>query len=700
MEFKMKNIFICILSIFVSYAYAKDTNIAIQEIPVTANPLQLNSNDMVRPVRIIGSKELMQNSSASLGRNLKNIPGISNSSWGENVGRPVIRGMDGNRIKILNNGLGVNDISALSGDHPVGIDALSADQIEIIKGPASIIYGGGSVGGTINIIDHTIHNEFIKGLTGVYDFSQGGALRENTNSLQLDYGFKNFMLHLDGFKRDSKNLKIPGDSVSSKLSAARAAEGEPIARNKNGKDTLNSSHNDSYGGGIGASYVFSDGYTGLSYKGYDMEYGNPIEDGAYMDVESDRYNYIFQKDNLSSNISSFRFDTSYTEYDHDEVEPSGEIATQYLQNTYDGKFEVTHSFINETKGVIGLDFGTRRFTKNKGNPMIANNNSEKISLYVLENFSYNNQDITFGFRQGFVKHNGNDFVSDDGCTVDYLEAGCEAAGGVENTTSFDDTEKTFQTSNISVETKMELSPGLSLGVSLSHIERAPTYEELFAYGHHHATETIEQGDRGLSEERSNSLDLTLNWAGENKNIIVSPYYTRFNSYIAMINTGQSQKHMHEGEDESEEISVFEYKNIPAEFYGLEIQGDFDLSKNYRLSLWGDYVRAKNRDGGDLPRIPPATLGATIFGDWGNFKSDLSMRQVFSQNKIGKYEIKTDDYSDVTFNLSYQIPSHKSVSIYIKAENLLDEDIRDHASFIKDQVLSGGRNIKGGFNVSF
>ncbi|MCH9798001.1 MAG: TonB-dependent receptor plug domain-containing protein, partial [Gammaproteobacteria bacterium] len=362
----MKNIFICILSIFVSYAYAKDTNIAIQEIPVTANPLQLNSNDMVRPVRIIGSKELMHNSSASLGRNLKNIPGISNSSWGENVGRPVIRGMDGNRIKILNNGLGVNDISALSGDHPVGIDALSADQIEIIKGPASIIYGGGSVGGTINIIDHTIHNEFIKGLTGVYDFSQGGALRENTNSLQLDYGFKDFMLHLDGFQRDSKNLKIPGDSVSSKLSAARAAEGEPIARNKNGKDTLNSSHNDSYGGGIGASYVFSDGYTGLSYKGYDMEYGNPIEDGAYMDVESDRYNYIFQKDNLSSNISSFRFDTSYTEYDHDEVEPSGEIATQYLQNTYDGKFEVTHSFINETKGVIGLDFGTRRFTKNKG----------------------------------------------------------------------------------------------------------------------------------------------------------------------------------------------------------------------------------------------------------------------------------------------------------------------------------------------
>tara|TARA_B110000196_G_scaffold75510_1_gene64820 strand:+ start:6533 stop:8635 length:2103 start_codon:yes stop_codon:yes gene_type:complete len=700
MELRMRIIYLSILFIFVSHAFAENTKIEIQEIPVTANPLQINSNDMVKPVRIIGNKELRKNSSASLGRNLKNIPGVSNSAWGENVGRPVIRGMDGNRIKILNNGLEVNDVSAMSGDHPVGIDTLSADQIEIIKGPASIIYGGGSVGGTINIIDHTIDSEFNEGLSGVYDFSHGGALRESTNSISADYGFKNFMLHLDGFKRDSKNLKIPGDSVSSKLSAARAAEGEPIARNKNGKDTLNSSHNDSYGGGVGASYIFSDGYTGFSYKGYDMEYGNPIENGAYMDVESDRYNYIFQKDNLSSNISGFKFDTSYTEYEHDEVESSGEIATQFLRNTYEGKFELTHSFINETKGVIGLDFGTSRFSKEKGGPMIANNNSEKISLYILENFAFNNQDITFGFRQGFVKFNGNDFASDDGCTVDYTDSGCEAAGGEENSTSFDDSEMTFQTSNISVESKMQLRTDLSLGISLSHIERAPSYEELFAYGHHHATETIEQGDRSLSEERSNSLDLTLNWAGENKNITVSPYYTRFNSYIAMINTGTTQKHMHEGEDESEEISVFKYKNIPAEFYGLEVQSDFDLTENYKLSLWGDYVRAKNRDGGDLPRIPPATLGATIFADWGDLKSDLGMRQVFSQNKIGKHEIKTDNYSDLTFNLSYQIPSKKSVSVYIKGENLLDEDIRDHVSFIKDQTLSGGRNIKGGFNVSF
>tara|TARA_B110000208_G_scaffold180756_1_gene230782 strand:- start:7045 stop:9138 length:2094 start_codon:yes stop_codon:yes gene_type:complete len=697
----MRHFMLCILAVCFS-AHAENVKINIQEIPVTANPLNLSSSEMVTPVKIISNSDLRKNSSASLGRNLKNIPGISNSGWGDAIGRPVIRGMDGNRIKILNNGMEVNDVSAMSGDHPVGIDALSADQIEIIKGPASVIYGGGSVGGTINIIDHAIDNEVTKGLHGTYDFNHGGSLRETTNSLSADYGFENIMLHFDGFKRDSKNLKIPGDSVSSKLSKSRAAEGEPLARSANGKNTLNSSYNDSQGGSLGASYIFDDGYTGFSYKGYDLEYGNPIEDGAMMDVESDRYNYVYQIDNLSSGINSLKFDTSYTEYEHSELEPSGEVATQFLRNTYEGKIELTHSLISQAKGVVGVDFGASRFTKNLGDPMIANNDSKKISLYMLEKFSFSNQELTLGLRQGYVRYNGNDFVSDDGCTHDYTEEkDCEASGGVENSTSFEDSEKTFQTSNISLGTKMQLRSDLSLGVTLSHIQRAPAYEELFAYGHHHATETIEQGDRGLSEERSNSLDVTLEWVGKDKEFTFSPYYTRFNSYIALLNSGQTQKHLHEGEEESEGIGVYKYQNIPAEFYGFEFQGGFDLTKNYKLSIWGDYVRAKNRDGSDdLPRIPPLTLGAAVFANWGGLTSDLSMRQVFNQSKIGKYELKTDDYFDLALNLSYQIPAKKSVSIFIKAENLLDEDIRDHGSFIKDQVLSGGRSITGGISYNF
>ena len=157
----MRHFMLCILAVCFS-AHAENVKINIQEIPVTANPLNLSSSEMVTPVKIISNSDLRKNSSASLGRNLKNIPGISNSGWGDAIGRPVIRGMDGNRIKILNNGMEVNDVSAMSGDHPVGIDALPADQIEIIKGPTSVIYGGGSVGGTINIIDHAIILKSVK----------------------------------------------------------------------------------------------------------------------------------------------------------------------------------------------------------------------------------------------------------------------------------------------------------------------------------------------------------------------------------------------------------------------------------------------------------------------------------------------------------------------------------------------------------
>lgn len=680
---------------------AENLTINIQEIPVTANPLQLPSHELVSPIHIINGRNLQNSNTSSLGENLDKVPGVSNSSWGDSVGRPLIRGMGGNRVKILTNGMAVNDVSSMSGDHAVVADSISSEQIEIIRGPASVIYGGGSVGGTINIIDRTIPGGFTDGLNGVFGLSHGGSSRESTDSLSAEYGFRNVMFHFDGFKRDSKNLKIPGNSVSSKLSASRALEGEPLARSANGKNTLNSSYNDSYGGAFGASYILNDGYTGFSYKKNRMEYGNPIENGGKFDVKSDRYDYVYENNNLTSAVSNFKFKTSYSDYEHAEIEPSGTVGSDFFKSTYEGKFELSHSFFNQSAGVIGLDFGTSRFTKDQGAPMIANNDSKTMSLYLLENFSVNDQGFIFGFRQGYTRYNSNDFSSDDGCTVDYTEsANCEASGGEENSTNFKDSEKTFNTSNISLGTSSQLNADWLLQFNLSHTQRAPAHNELFSYGHHHATETIEHGNRGLSKERSNSIDTTIKWSGEKNSFSVSPFYTRFNSYIAMLNSGKTQKHLHEGEEESEEIGVYEYQNIPAEFYGFEFQSDFDLSKNYSVNIWGDYVRAKNRNGENLPRISPLTLGGILSADWGNLKSDLNIRQVFSQNKTTKYEMKTDDYLDLTLDINYRLPSSKSVSFFIKAKNLLDQDIRNHTSFIKDQVLSGGRSIKGGISISF
>ena len=691
----MRHFILCVLVVCFS-AHAKSIKINIQEIPVTANPLNLTSSELVTPAHVVNGQALQALNASSLGETLKKVPGINNSAWGSHVGQPVIRGMSKNRIKILSNGMKVNDVSAVSSDHQVATDSISADQIEIIRGPASIIYGGGSIGGIINIIDHRIHDEFTDGIAGQYDLSQGGPGRETSNAFSADYGTKGMMLHFDGYKRDSKNLKIPGKSVSRKLAAA-----EGFARNKNGKDTLNSSYNDSHGGSLGISYVFDDGHTGFAFSNNRMGYGNPVEDGARFDLNSDRYDYVYEISDLTANVDKFKVKVGYGDYDHQEIEPDGAIGTEFMQKNAEGKFEFIHSFLSDSPGVIGVDLGTTRFTKDKGDALIANNHSKHASLYLLESFLVGEKKFTVGFRQGHTRYYSNDFVSDDGCTVAYSEGiACAASGGSEGATNFDDYVASYNTSNFSIGSLSQITSDWLLRFNLSHSQRAPSHNELFSYGTHHATETVEQGSRALDKERSTSIDAAFEWSHDDKNFSITPYFTRFNSYIALLNSGSTQHHIHEGEEESEALPVYSYKNIPAEFYGLELQGGFALADHYSINVWGDHVRAKNKDGGDLPRIPALRFGAGISGQWKNFSSNLDFTWVSDQTKIASYELKTDGYTDLSLDMKYRLPFKKTVSFFIKADNLLDEEKRDHASFIKDQVLSGGRSIHGGVSVNF
>ena len=230
--------------------------IKTNEIPVTGNPLLLSDDEMVRPVHIMNGIDLQNKKSSSLGSMLDGVPGVSNNSWGDILGRPVIRGMDRNRVQILNNGMQIKDVSNLSGDHAISLDSLSSEQIEVVRGPETIIYGGGAVGGVVNIIDYRIHPEFIDGIVGKYDASTGGANNTNAGSVLVDIGANNLMLHIDLYNRDSKNTKIPGFSVSKKL----ADSDSEFTRSKYGKDTLQNSYNETEGGGIGATYFFPNGY--------------------------------------------------------------------------------------------------------------------------------------------------------------------------------------------------------------------------------------------------------------------------------------------------------------------------------------------------------------------------------------------------------------------------------------------------------
>ena len=667
-------------SVFADDALEIKTN----EIPVTGNPLSLSDDEMVRPVHIMNGIDLQNKKSSSLGSMLDGVPGLSNSSWGDSIGRPVIRGMDRNRVQILNNGMQIKDVSNLSGDHAISLDSLSSEQIEVVRGPETIIYGGGAVGGVVNIIDYRIHPEFIDGIVGKYDASTGGANNATAGSVLVDIGANNLMLHIDLYNRDSKNTKIPGFSVSKKL----ADSDSEFTRSKYGKDTLQNSYNETEGGGIGATYFFPNGYTGFSYASHEQEYGNILENDAFVDLESDNYKYVFEMRDLSNLVNKFKFKVSHTDYEHFEMEGPTEIGLDYFDKGTDAKFEIVHSLLSESGGVLGLDFGTSRFSQ-KTKPYEPNNKRQNIGFYAIEKIALGNHNFTVGLRHDYHDYEANAFTSDDGAPTE---------GGTEGSTSFAATDKNFNVTSFSVGSSSKLSDKWTLAFNVAHTERAPNHDELFVYGEHHATETIEHGDRTLSDERSNSAEVTLSWADKGNTFSISPYFMDFSSYIALLDTGVVQFHEHGGEEEA--LPVLLHQNIPADFYGFEFQGNVNLSNNYGFNYWGDYVRAKNKDGGDLPRIPPLTLGSGLTYQFNALEASVDVEHNFSQSDTAPGELKTDDYTNLSLTMNYDLPYVAGLTAFIKGDNLLDEERRDHTSFLKDKVLLGERSFMIGITGSF
>jgi len=695
----MRNIiFMCALLASTLLHADDERSMKLIEIPVTANPLGLSNDNLANPVRIFSGTELQNRKNSSLGAVLDGIPGITNNSWGDSVGQPVIRGMDSNRIKILNNGMEIKDVSNMSGDHAVAIDTLSSEQIEVIRGPASIIYGGGAVGGIINIIDHRIHSEYIDGLLGKYDQNFGGANDQSSTAFALDYGHNdNLMFHLDGYQRDSKNLSIPGFSVSKRL----VESDSEFTRDKYGKDTLQSSDNKSAGGSLGVSHFFDDGFTGLAFSGHRVDYGNPLEAGGKFDLNTNKYDYVLEKNKISPLISKMKFNLGYSDYDHKELEPDGAVGAEYIDKGTDGKLEFVHSYFNNSPGVLGFNFGKSNFSKSQGDPLIANNQRNNFSFYLLEDYFVGKHKVSIGYRNDFNRYRSNDFTSDDGCTVAYTaSSSCTDESGTEKSTTFGKSNKTFNSNNLTLGTISELNKQWQLSLNLSHNERAPAHNELYSYGHHHATETIEQGSRDLKKERSNTIDAQFKWGNQKTNFTFSPYYSDFPSYIGLLNSGETQNHLHEGEDESEALAVYKTSNIPAKFYGFEVQGGLSLPNNYGLNIWGDFVRAKNKDGGNLPRIPPVRIGTGLSYERNTFSGSLDLMHVFNQTNIGQYELKTDDYTNMKLTMNYKLPMNKNINLYLKGDNLLDQEKRDHTSFLKDKVLMGSRSLMLGVTGDF
>ena len=696
MQQHYKLLTLSLLMIFHSYTYA-DQDIDLPITPVTANPLGVSSDEFIVPISVLNGHDLDIKRNNSFAETLDGTPGVSFSNWGPNIGRPVIRGMSADRIRIMQNGINSLDVSSFSSDHAVAIDPLIIEQIDIIRGPATVLYGGGTVGGVVNAIDHRIPRQKITGATGRAVTRFGGANSERSSAVVGDVGFGNFVIHLDAYTRKTGNLNIPGYSVSGKL----ARSDSEISRNQYGKKgQLRNSGSDTDGGAIGASYFFEKGYVGMSYAKHDSETGNPLTPTGFFDLETNRWDLHSEFHDLDGFFNHFKFKMAHTDYKHDEHHEPGEIENTFENRGLDGTLELGHHAIAGMSGVVGLHFENSTFKQPNG-VLLPNANTDSQSVYVYEELPINEHKLTLGFRRGNHDVKRNAFTGDGGCSISYTDlVDCVASGGVEDDQSFGETEKTFQTNNAAIGGVYKINQNWAINSNVAHSERAPAFFELFPYGAHHATAQVHKGNENLNTEISNTIDFQIKWKANGHSFNIGPYYTKFNRFIGIFNTGNELYHLHEGEDEAEGMSVFQYRSVGATFKGLEFDGNYQINDQFDFSYKGDYVRAEQDNGDDLPRISPLRLGAGIAYEKNNWYARLDVLRAFAQDNIAAHELKTDAYTNVTAFASYQLPVEYNLQFFLKGYNLLDQDIRDHSSFMKDKFLRGGRSFLMGLQGEF
>jgi iron complex outermembrane recepter protein len=640
------------------------SNIDLDQVPVTGNPLGVASDDMVVPVSVLGGRELSLRRQGTLGETLNGIPGVTATQFGPNASRPIIRGLDGERVRIMQNGVGVLDASSLSFDHAVGIDPLIIEQIDVVRGPAALLYGGSAMGGVVNAIDHRIPKESLDGYTGRAEARFGGPDNTRNGAAVMDVGNGIFALHADVYSRETSNLEIPGYAVSKRKSRA---DGTP--RDSKGDGKLNNSAALANGGALGASWTFDTGYLGVSYADSNNNYGTVAEDSVRIDMQNKRLELAGEVRDLKGPLQKLKLRMAHTDYQHVELE-DGVVGTTFKNRGMEGSLEATHVPLGKVNGVLGYQFQNTRFQALGEEAFVPSVVTQSQALYVYEELPIDKHKITFGGRLGETTVNSSADVIFTQAFNNRFNPNSFALGGL-----------------------YTIDDAWSATANLSHNERAPSYFELYANGEHVATGQFEVGNANLNKETSNGIDAQLKWKANGHSITFGAYATRFQNFIGLFNNGAT--------DPGSGLPIANFQAVPALFKGLELEGKFALNDEWALKLRGDYVHAKDtRNNEYLPRISPLRLGGGLDYRLGNWNARVDVLHAFKQNNVAENELKTDGYTNLSALVAFKLPVKYNVELFAKANNLLNDEIREHASFLKDISPAGARSILVGARADF
>ncbi|HYG05845.1 MAG TPA: TonB-dependent receptor [Stenotrophomonas sp.] len=628
----------------------------LDAVTVTASPLGGTAAELSRPVEVLAGERLDEVRASSLGETVASLPGVQSSNFGPGVGRPIVRGMDGPRVAIVSGGLATQDVSTVSQDHSPAIEPFLADQIEVLKGPSTLLYGSGAIGGVVNVVDGRIAETPVDGVSGRAEVRfDAGDKDGNTDMFRLDAG-------------NGSGLSIHADGVYRNLNDYDTPRGRQLNSFVDGKS-----------GAIGASLAGDWGFVGASVSRFRDTYGNPGEPGdpaagergVWLNMQQDRYELKGGLNDVFGDGSALRYSFGHTDYTHTEWE-GDEPGTVFDKRANEGRVEASFAFGNGWETAFGVQGSDSTFAAVGEEAFVPKTDTRALGVFGVARKQWGRLQADFGARVDQVK-----YETDSGLSRDFHPGSVSLSGG------------------------WRFNEQWRLTANLDHAERAPAEEELFADGPHIATLSYEIGNPDLKKEAANQAELGLNYRNDWVDAKVSAYYNRYNDFIYLADTG-GQWYF---DEEDEYLPVRQWSQADAIFHGFEGEATFHLANNdtgaWDLRIFGDTVRARLDQGGNLPRIAPSRLGAQLRWDAQRWRASLGATRYDKQDRVAAGETPTAGYTMVDAHVAYHVDSGSTAwEVFLDGNNLTNQEARVHTSFLKDDVMLPGRNASFGVRLFF
>lgn len=667
---------------------------ALPPVTITGNPL--GATDLIAPTDSYSGASLLLRSKSTLGETLDGTAGVSSSYFGPNASRPIIRGLDGDRVRILQNSGASVDASGLSNDHAVPTDPISMERIEVLRGPGALMYGGSAVGGVVNVIDNRIPQErqfdARGGVSGKLNLEAASGNAERSTAALLETGTDRFTLHADAFNRRSGDVGVP-------IALACEKPGTPAVAN-----AICNSSAQTQGGALGGSLFFGNNRLGASFSRYASDYGTVAEDAVTIGMHSNRLALEWDVEQLPGWIHSVKVRASQTDYQHTEYE-GGEAGTVFKNTGNDLRVTARHAKLGAWEGVLGLHSEAGRFSADGTEAFAPYSRTVQHAVFAFEELPLDWGRFSLGARleSVHVESSGNPLVA-----------------------RFFPASRSFQPRSLAMGALWNAAPGWQLSSNLAYSERAPKDYELFADGPHIATHAYEVGNNQATLEQSSNLDIAAQWKRGAHAFKLSAFVNQFNHYLAQQATGvlrdtegngaagvgvtdNGNGQSLESGGTADILPEYVYTQVPARFTGIEANGKLrllDAGQTLDLELRGDWVRAVNSTTGEwLPRIAPVRVGASLVWAQGAWSARLDANHSRAQTDGPAGQLASQPYTLVNAALSYRQPMGSTTALWFARLDNAGDVLAYPATSILTQSAPGkaplpGRSLKLGLQLVF